>query len=559
MLALLPQITSASDSEPYTRLAGQTRYQTSQAVAENYNSGQTDNIVIATGTDFADALSVSVLAHQLNAPILLVDKTLFESQDAFDYISRHMPNGTGTIWIAGGPGAVSESFELKSISMGHKVKRIGERNRYETSLSIAKETNTLKGTPIFLATGENFPDALSIASVAASKGYPIILTPKDKLPDGVESYLSKQQSSEVFIVGGTGVISESVEFDIKTILPESSITRLAGRDRFETSTEVYKKFFPNPENIYIASAMDFPDALSASVLAAKNNAPIVLINPNLAVPPNCTFNYLKTLSSPNTVVIGGTGVVPEALANNIIDILANVSSETVNYYNCSPKEITTDGFIHISGIASPDVKEVHINISKFRRPFLPPLEQDIYCIPQNRLLAVTTQLTGGPGCYWVFICENDIQVAGFSIDNTQPFIIIDAESVVLTAVEQEAINLVNQERLKVGLKPLEVDKRLVALARIKSQDMIDNNYYGHYSPTYGGPFEMMEMAGIEWFAAGENIVSRHNAKEAHDAFMGSPGHRANILGTYFTHIGIGTAPGHENDNLIFTQMFIKKI
>jgi len=321
LLALLPQITSASDSEPYTRLAGQTRYQTSQAVAENYNSGQTDNIVIATGTDFADALSVSVLAHQLNAPILLVDKTLFESQDAFDYISRHMPNGTGTIWIAGGPGAVSESFELKSISMGHKVKRIGERNRYETSLSIAKETNTLKGTPIFLATGENFPDALSIASVAASKGYPIILTPKDKLPDGVESYLSKQQSSEVFIVGGTGVISESVEFDIKTILPESSITRLAGRDRFETSTEVYKKFFPNPENIYIASAMDFPDALSASVLAAKNNAPIVLINPNKFFLPDSTYDYLYDLGTSKMIIIGGTSAVPDLLADSIEFIL----------------------------------------------------------------------------------------------------------------------------------------------------------------------------------------------------------------------------------------------
>jgi competence protein ComEC len=303
---------------PNTRLAGDDRYQTSKAVAESYNSDKVNNIVLATGNNFADALSVSTLAGKLNAPILLVNQTTSQSQDALDYISKHMTNGT--VWIAGGTGVIDSTFESKLASMGNTTERAAGNDRYETCLKIAEKVNTSKGTPVFLATGENFPDALSIASVAASKEYPIILTSKDKLPNGVGTYLSSLQPSEVFIVGGTGVISTSVESNIKTILPAASVQRLAGQDRFETSTKAYRKFFPSPSNILIASGMNFPDALSASVLAAKYNAPIVLIDPKNSYPPESTFNYLKTLNNPNITIIGGTGVVPVQLVDNIKDI-----------------------------------------------------------------------------------------------------------------------------------------------------------------------------------------------------------------------------------------------
>jgi putative cell wall-binding protein len=226
----------------------------------------------------------------------------------------------GTVWIAGGTGVIDSTFESKLASMGNTTERAAGNDRYETCLKIAEKVNTSKDTPVFLATGENFPDALSIASVAASKEYPIILTSKDKLPNGVGTYLSSLQPSEVFIVGGTGVISTSVESNIKTILPAASVQRLAGQDRFETSTKAYRKFFPSPSNILIASGMNFPDALSASVLAAKYNAPIVLIDPKNSYPPESTFNYLKTLNNPNITIIGGTGVVPVQLVDNIKDI-----------------------------------------------------------------------------------------------------------------------------------------------------------------------------------------------------------------------------------------------
>lgn len=245
---------------PNTRLSGRTRYLTSKAVAENFSSGKVDNIVIATGTGYADALSVSTLAGKLKAPILLVNQTVSKSQDALDYISKHMTNGK--VWIAGGTGVVDTTFESKLSSMGKSVERVEGRTRYDTCQAIADKVDAPNGTPVFIASGENFPDALSAASVAASKGYPIILTQKNKLPNGVESYLLKQQPSEVYIVGETGVISSTVESKIKSTLPGTTITRLGGQNRFDTSVTVYKKFFPNPSNIFIASGMDFPDALS---------------------------------------------------------------------------------------------------------------------------------------------------------------------------------------------------------------------------------------------------------------------------------------------------------
>jgi len=125
----------------------------------------------------------------------------------------------------------------------------------------------------------------------------------------------------------------------------------------------------------------------------------------------------------------------------------------------------------------------------------------------------------------------------------------------LTAEEQEMLNLVNQERTKAGLKPLTVDMRLVKLARMKSQDMIAKKYFGHQSPTYGSPFDMMKREGITYKTAGENLAGASAVKRAHDLLMQSEGHRRNILNPSFTHIGIGIVKGGPY-GMMFTQMFI---
>ena len=122
-------------------------------------------------------------------------------------------------------------------------------------------------------------------------------------------------------------------------------------------------------------------------------------------------------------------------------------------------------------------------------------------------------------------------------------------------VEEEVLTLVNQERSKIGLKPLQMDWELSRVARMKSQDMAQKNYFSHQSPTYGSPFDMMKQFGISFKSAGENIASgQRTPQEVVNAWMNSAGHRQNILNGNFTHIGVGYEPsGHH-----WTQMFIGK-
>ncbi len=132
-----------------------------------------------------------------------------------------------------------------------------------------------------------------------------------------------------------------------------------------------------------------------------------------------------------------------------------------------------------------------------------------------------------------------------------------ANSDSLTGQEQEMLNLINEARAQNNVPALKLDMELTNVARIKSQDMIDNNYFSHNSPTYGSPFDMMRDFGIEYVKAGENIAGNRSVQNAHDSLMNSPGHRKNILDPEFTHIGIGIKEGSQYGN-IFTQMFISK-
>lgn len=125
----------------------------------------------------------------------------------------------------------------------------------------------------------------------------------------------------------------------------------------------------------------------------------------------------------------------------------------------------------------------------------------------------------------------------------------------LTALEQQMVDLVNKERTSRGLKALQMDARLVKVARLKSTDMIQNNYFGHISPVYGSPFDMMKAQGITYRKAGENLAGAGTVEQAHTGLMNSTGHRANILDPVYTHIGIGIVKGGQY-GYMFSQEFI---
>lgn len=121
--------------------------------------------------------------------------------------------------------------------------------------------------------------------------------------------------------------------------------------------------------------------------------------------------------------------------------------------------------------------------------------------------------------------------------------------------ENEVIRLVNEIRVKNGLNELEADWELSRVARYKSQDMKDNNYFSHTSPVYGSPFEMIKHFGLSYKCAGENIAKGQTSPQAVvNAWMNSSGHRANILNKSYTKIGVG----YVKSGNYWTQMFIGK-
>lgn len=132
-----------------------------------------------------------------------------------------------------------------------------------------------------------------------------------------------------------------------------------------------------------------------------------------------------------------------------------------------------------------------------------------------------------------------------------------ANSTSLTSMEQQMVNLVNQARAQNNLPALQVDMQVTNVARIKAQDMIDNNYFSHNSPKYGSPFDMMKSFGVHFVKAGENIAGNQTVQAAENALMNSPGHRENILSPDYTHIGIGIKKGGPYGNM-FSQMFVSK-
>lgn len=123
--------------------------------------------------------------------------------------------------------------------------------------------------------------------------------------------------------------------------------------------------------------------------------------------------------------------------------------------------------------------------------------------------------------------------------------------------EGQVVQLVNQERARNGLSPLTHNWELSRVARYKSMDMRDRGYFSHTSPTYGSPFTMMKNFGINYRAAGENIASGQATPQAVvQAWMNSSGHRANILSTNYTEIGVGYVKGGSGRHY-WTQMFIR--
>lgn len=130
-------------------------------------------------------------------------------------------------------------------------------------------------------------------------------------------------------------------------------------------------------------------------------------------------------------------------------------------------------------------------------------------------------------------------------------------STTMSSDEKEVFNLINKQRTNNGLKALTMDIGAQKVARVKAQDMVDNNYFSHNSPTYGSPFDMLKSFKVSYKTAGENIAGNSTNSGAVNAWMNSSGHKANILNSSFNYTGIGVVSSKKYGK-VFVQIFIGK-
>lgn len=123
--------------------------------------------------------------------------------------------------------------------------------------------------------------------------------------------------------------------------------------------------------------------------------------------------------------------------------------------------------------------------------------------------------------------------------------------------EKEIFDLINKQRTNNGLTALKHDNGVQRVARIKAQDMVDNNYFSHTSPTYGSPFDMLKSFKISYKTTGENIAANSSNSSAVTAWMNSSGHKANILNSSFNYTGIGVVSSPKYGKM-YVQLFIGK-
>ncbi|WP_010677002.1 cell wall-binding repeat-containing protein [Bacillus timonensis] len=283
------------------RIEGKTRYDTAVEISKQTYPNGTNVVVLVTGEDFPDALAGSPLAFKFDAPILSTRKSRLPDVTRNE-ITRL---GATEIIILGGTGAISSNVEDELKKLNVTISRIAGKNRYETAALIANQIGSEKA---IVANGQNFPDALTVAPYAAKEQIPILLTRDRVLPAETKNQLR----NETIVLGGEKAISSK----IASTLP--NVTRLSGATRYETNIKIVDFFDKSVGQAFVTTGMNFADALTGSILAAKNQDPILLVRPDYV--PIKSQLFLKLLNPDTFNIIGGQAAITPNAANSLSQI-----------------------------------------------------------------------------------------------------------------------------------------------------------------------------------------------------------------------------------------------
>lgn len=272
-----------------------------------------DTAVLVRDDDYPDALVAGPLAANYNAPILMTP-TKQVPRRVVDALRTH---GFTKVILVGNSGAISAGAASQLQNAGFQVQRLGGQDRYRTAGVVADHLLAARGrdkSDVYLATGVDYPDALSASSAAIKNVGVVLLTPRRTVDGTSQGWMNSAKAAKVVAVGGPAVAAaeRSVHLDEKQV----------GVDRYETAEKVASAYFPpNPGRIAVATGKDFPDATLAASLTARTGSPLVLTRTDTLTKPTTQFLTRNRASVRKVDVVGGKAAVTEKVRGEIYSAL----------------------------------------------------------------------------------------------------------------------------------------------------------------------------------------------------------------------------------------------
>jgi putative cell wall-binding protein len=281
-----------------SRVGGANRYETSTLLSQSAFSTTGGVVYIARGDIFPDALSAAPSAIVQGAPILLIPVDSIPASVVTE-LQRLQPS---KIVVVGQ--SITDSVVTQLGAYAPTVRRDGGADRFETSRIIATNAFPTGSTLAYVVTGRGFPDALSASAAAGHQHAPIILV------DGAAPTIDQATSDElvslgvthVIVAGSSVTVSTGIEAALATVPGVTTVTRMAGRDRFDTASQINAAAFTASDSVYLADAYNFPDALAGAAVAGAKGAPVYLS------PSWCTYrsviNGINSLHTTKVIILG---------------------------------------------------------------------------------------------------------------------------------------------------------------------------------------------------------------------------------------------------------------
>jgi putative cell wall-binding protein len=287
-----------------SRVSGADRYSTSVELAKKGYPYGAGTVYVATGTNFPDALGAASAAAYEGGPLLLTDPSSLPAVVS-DEITSLNPS---EIKVVGGTSAVSD-FVVDQLKKIAPTQRISGASRYDTDQSVILDSFGSSASEVYIATGTNFPDALSASAAAGAAGDPVVLVngSAPSLDPETLSFLQHLGATSFRVAGGTSAVSPGIASALAGL---GTVDRYAGASRYETSQLISEAEFPGAKHVYAATGTGFADALSGAALAAAKHAPLYVVQPTCVPAAD-----LSTFTSASAVtLIGGTSALSANVA-----------------------------------------------------------------------------------------------------------------------------------------------------------------------------------------------------------------------------------------------------